>query len=114
MKTEKMPTLIAHFCRSWSRQRSLIFAASLLVLATIVTWQVSARLAASAKSNSPATSTIAAPTTETVITAVPGGGGCNNCCGTWSQKTNAAPAARDIHAVAYAQQCNRVVMFGGR
>ncbi len=114
MKKEKMPTLIAHFCHSWSRQRSLILGSSLLVLAAVLTWQVSARLTAAAKSNSPATSTIEAATTETVITAVPGGGGCNNCCGSWSQKTNAAPAARDIHAMAYAQQCNRVVMFGGR
>lgn len=113
MKNKLMPTLFIRLRSHVMQRRSLILVGSLTLLAAVLTWQFSARFAASAKSHPIAAKTIAATTTEPAIPIVQAGG-CNNCCGTWSQKANASPAARDIHAMAYAQACNRVVMFGGR
>ena len=112
MKSQSRFCFVAPPCSHWLQRRSLILGSSLLLLAAVLMWQVSARFAASAKSNPLVTTTIESIAPEPA--AVVQGGGCNNCCGSWSQKTNAAPAPRDIHAMAYAQNCNRVVMFGGR
>ena len=113
MKKEKMPTLISHLYCFRSQNRSFILAGSLLALVAVLTWQVSARLAASAKSNAreAAVSTTANPAAPAAAMQ----GGCNNCCGSWSQKTApSSPPSRYGHAMAYAKACNRVVMFGGR
>ncbi|MBS1787904.1 MAG: putative Ig domain-containing protein [Acidobacteria bacterium] len=110
MNTHITPTRIVFLNRNWERFR-LVLASSFVMLAAVLTWQVSARFSASAKSNS------LAANSATSIPAAPAAamqGGCNNCCGSWSQKSSTGPSARDIHAMAYAQACNRVVLFGGR
>lgn len=112
MNKEKFPTLISHRYGFRSRKRSFILAGGLLVLVAAFAWQISTRFAASAKSGSPAAAPAA--TSPATSAAAMQGGGCNNCCGSWSQKSSTGPSARDIHAMAYAQACNRVIMFGGR
>ena len=112
MNTHLMPTQFNDLSRNWKRFR-LLFAGSLLALIAVLTWQVSARFTASAKSNAreAAVSTAANPAAPAAAMQ----GGCNNCCGSWSQKTApSSPPSRYGHAMAYAKACNRVVMFGGR
>ncbi|MFN0110021.1 MAG: putative Ig domain-containing protein [Blastocatellia bacterium] len=119
MKSQSMLTFVARLHSHWVQRRSVILASGLLALAAMFAWQTSARFAASAKADAVAKDAIAATTTEATEATeaaepLAQGGGCNNCCGSWSQKSSAGPIARDIHAMAYAQNCNRVVMFGGR
>jgi len=116
MKSQIMPTLFVRLRSHWARRRSLILESGLLlltvVLAAVSGWQLSARFVASAKSAKLRAIVSSVPVAAEPL--VPVGGGCNNCCGSWSQKSNTGPTARDISAVAYAQACNRVVLFGGR
>ena len=107
MKSQSRFSVIFALRRSWAQRRVLLLSACAVILATVCAWHAAARFSASAKSN---TSAAMIPTTPAAAMQ----GGCNNCCGSWSQKSSAGQSARDIHAMAYAQACNRVVMFGGR
>jgi hypothetical protein len=90
-----------------AQQNWMLWASSLMLLAAFSIWQFSlrssVRAAGAAITAAPAA---AAPVAQS--------GSCNNCCGTWGQKSNTGPSPRDLHAMAYARACNRVVLFGGR
>ncbi|HNG34643.1 MAG TPA: kelch repeat-containing protein, partial [Blastocatellia bacterium] len=103
MKSHLILTLVARLRSLSARRYSPIFAGSLLLLAAIVGWQLSARFVVAAKSRTAVSTASAA--------AAPEAG--NMCCGTWTQKATTGPSQRYRDAMAYARNCNRVVLFGG-